>query len=358
MRRYVGRSSSNPAVAPTDRKQANVHTSLRIDGANCPTCFNQTLDDLAGLPGVRLVQGSFAGPCIDVIHDVPLEAITAVVRNRLRGIEMFANEVRMVPLEPSAEPGACVHHAATPVAPAGRVDPAMTLGEIVTQRPGLAATLERIGLDYCCHGGRTLAEAAEAAGLDTQAVAEQLAQADPGEPVQDWASLDPVALAEHIVHVHHRYLWEQLPRIGALLDKIVGVHGARHPELSEVQGLFNALRADLVPHLVSEEQDVFPLIGAHLTGADDRSAVALAAQLDALGDDHETVGELLERLREVTHGYVAPADGCATYTACFRALEELEADTHLHVHKENNVLIPAVRAALAPLTSAGRPVPA
>ena len=37
-----------------------------------------------------------------------------------------------------------------------------------------------------------------------------------------------------------------------------------------------------------------------------------------------------------------PADGCASYAALFTALEELEADTHLHVHKENNVLFPAV----------------
>ena len=38
--------------------------------------------------------------------------------------------------------------------------------------------------------------------------------------------------------------------------------------------------------------------------------------------------------------YVVPADGCASYTALFPGLEELEADTHLHVHKENNVLFP------------------
>ena len=38
-----------------------------------------------------------------------------------------------------------------------------------------------------------------------------------------------------------------------------------------------------------------------------------------------------------------PADGCATYAACYRALAELVADTHLHVHKENNVLFPLMR---------------
>ncbi len=34
-------------------------------------------------------------------------------------------------------------------------------------------------------------------------------------------------------------------------------------------------------------------------------------------------------------------DGCATYQMTYRALDALEADTHLHVHKENNVLFPA-----------------
>ena len=40
----------------------------------------------------------------------------------------------------------------------------------------------------------------------------------------------------------------------------------------------------------------------------------------------------------------APADGCASYQALYEGLAELEADTHLHVHKENNVLFPAVVA--------------
>jgi regulator of cell morphogenesis and NO signaling len=44
----------------------------------------------------------------------------------------------------------------------------------------------------------------------------------------------------------------------------------------------------------------------------------------------------------LTDGYQPPADGCASYVACFAALEELEADTHLHIHKENNLLFPLV----------------
>ena len=51
---------------------------------------------------------------------------------------------------------------------------------------------------------------------------------------------------------------------------------------------------------------------------------------------------LLVRLRELTHGYTSPADGCTSYEMLYRGLAELEADTHLHVHKENNVLFPMV----------------
>jgi regulator of cell morphogenesis and NO signaling len=58
--------------------------------------------------------------------------------------------------------------------------------------------------------------------------------------------------------------------------------------------------------------------------------------------EHDTVGDLLARLRASTDSYSVPDDGCASYQALYTGLAELEADTHLHVHKENNVLFPAV----------------
>lgn len=86
-----------------------MQTSVRIEGANCPECFNATLADLAALDGVRGVHGSIAGPCIELEHEVPFEVIDRTIRNRLHGIEMFANEIRMVALEP-VPVVACPHH--------------------------------------------------------------------------------------------------------------------------------------------------------------------------------------------------------------------------------------------------------
>jgi regulator of cell morphogenesis and NO signaling len=234
-------------------------------------------------------------------------------------------------------------------AESGGIDPSMSLGEIVTLRPSLTADLERRGLDYCCHGGRTLAEAANDVGLDGHTVAQELealSAARGDEPAAEWASLGLAELVDHIESVHHHYLWAEMPRISALVDKIVTVHGERHAELTDVQRIYNELRADLEPHLTREEQELFPMIRrlaatADAAGPDNRS---LIAQIEALAAEHETVGDLLDELNRATSGYATPADGCASYAACYLALAELEADTHLHVHKENNVLFPAARA--------------
>jgi regulator of cell morphogenesis and NO signaling len=329
-----------------------MQTSLRIDGANCPTCFNETLDDLAHLDGVQRVHGSIAGPCIEIDHDAPIEAIERTIRNRLHGVEMFSNEIRMVPLEPVALITTCDRHrgalrdATTPLdAGVPSVEPSMTLGEIVTRHPALAPELERRGLDYCCHGGRTLREAAREARLDATTLAGELSAADVDRCPAEWASLGPAELIDHITTVHHGYLWAELPRIGALIDKVTAVHGDRHPELADVQRRYHELRADLEPHLAREEHEVFPMIRRFVeTATSPAEGHPLAAQIDALAGEHETVGGLLDELRRLSDGYTVPADGCASYAACYRALTKLEADTHLHVHKENNLLFPAARA--------------
>ncbi|MGH2393468.1 MAG: hemerythrin domain-containing protein, partial [Candidatus Limnocylindria bacterium] len=69
-----------------------------------------------------------------------------------------------------------------------------------------------------------------------------------------------VELVDHIEATHHRYLWDELPRLSALVEKVAGVHGGHHPELAEVVRIFAALRADLEPHLTKEERVLFATV--------------------------------------------------------------------------------------------------
>jgi regulator of cell morphogenesis and NO signaling len=151
-------------------------------------------------------------------------------------------------------------------------------------------------------------------------------------------------LVDHLEQTHHRYLWSELSRITALVDKIVSVHGGRHPELTDVATCYESVRADLEPHLIKEEQVLFPMVRQleASTGALSFHCGALRNPISVMLAEHDAVGDLLARLRQLTSDYAPPADGCATYAMCFAAMAELEADTHLHIHKENNVLFPLV----------------
>lgn len=228
------------------------------------------------------------------------------------------------------------------------VDASTTLADIVTGSPGLARDLQRLDLDYCCGGGRSLGAASVEHGLDPEVVVDALARAARSEPadVAEWAVMGAAQLVDHIESTHHRYLWDELPRLTELLDGIVAVHGDRHPELVAVARCYSELRDDMEPHLRKEELVLFPMI-RELCTADTltTSAVgAIAGPISVMLVEHDRVGELLFELRALPGGYAPPPDGCASFDACSRGLETLEADTHLHVHKENNVLFPAVAA--------------
>jgi regulator of cell morphogenesis and NO signaling len=60
--------------------------------------------------------------------------------------------------------------------------------------------------------------------------------------------------------------------------------------------------------------------------------------------EHDYAGSLLATLRDATAGYRVPDDGCASYQSLYKRLARLEADTHMHVHVENNVLFPTALA--------------
>jgi regulator of cell morphogenesis and NO signaling len=220
---------------------------------------------------------------------------------------------------------------------------AMTLGDLVATRPEAARVLDRFGLDYCCHGDRTLDDACAAAGLDPRVVGAAMPEADDGESAS-WTDLEPPALADDILATHHAYLHEELPLLDALAAKVVSVHGERHPELHDVQRLFVAVRDDLEPHLAKEERVLFPAIHAIAAGRRDFPFGSIENPIRMMDVEHDRAGELLAELRAATHEYAVPDDACASYRSLYERLAELEHDTHVHIHKENHVLFPAAVA--------------
>ena len=235
------------------------------------------------------------------------------------------------------------------------IDKHATVGTLVTERLGRAAVFEVHNVDYCCGGHRTIASLGEADEVDVDSLLHDLETADAAadEPPPEWAELSPAQLADHIEATHHPFVRDAIERIEALSAKVVSVHGEAHPELAHVDRLFRAIAADMGPHLAKEEQVLFPMVREldGLTSAPTFHCGTLANPINVMAMEHDMVGDHLRQLRATTADYVVPPDGCDSYRALYAALEEFEADTHLHVHKENNVLFPAVLAQEAELTA-------
>jgi regulator of cell morphogenesis and NO signaling len=230
------------------------------------------------------------------------------------------------------------------------VPTSQTLGDLVEEAPDRVRVLDRLGLDYCCHGRRSLADACAEAGLDPAAVAGELdaVAVTPGGPDHP---TEPAALSEHIEAVHHAYLHAELPALVALADKVATVHGDRHPELALVRRLVGELQLDLEPHLLKEERILFPAIRALVAGHRDLPFGTVRNPIRMMTSEHDGTAELLARLRAAAGGYEVPDDGCASYRALYDRLDHLEADTRLHLHLEGNVLFPAAVAVEAGSTA-------
>ncbi len=222
----------------------------------------------------------------------------------------------------------------------------MSLGDLITGYPSLARVLEHRGFDYCCGGRQTIADVCQGRGLDPEAFITEIADEVTDSQAEAWAEMDVVTLIDHLETTHHSYLKQELPRLTSLIEKVETVHRTHHPELTDIARCYRALRADLEPHLQKEEQILFPMVRELAT-----SVTALRFHCGSLQNpisvmiaEHQQAGQLLDQLSDLTNYYQPPDDACKSYQACFIGLAELNADTRLHIHKENNVLFPAVVA--------------
>lgn len=228
------------------------------------------------------------------------------------------------------------------------IDTEKTVAQFVLEKPGLMRIFDKLGIDYCCGGKLSLQQACEKRGLDAETVlltVSAMAEAGGGlnEAQTDWSKADLTSLCDHIEQTHHRYLAAELPRLQLLVDKVARVHGNNHPDLHRVRDVFTQAGTDLLEHANKEERDLFPLIRRLESGATE-AAGSIAALIDELEADHDGTGEALATIRRLTGDYVPPADACGSYRALLAGLEQLERDTHVHVHKENNILFPRALA--------------
>jgi len=231
-----------------------------------------------------------------------------------------------------------------------------TVRELALTVPAATRVFEKLGIDYCCGGGKSLAQACNQASISVEQVLRSLESAatlaqsgeknSAGQSQQEWNTSPLADLISHIKHTHHKYVRAEIARLNPLFEKVCGVHAGRHPELSQLHAEFGALASELATHMMKEEMVLFPYI-ERMEEAVVAGDPILPAPFGTVNNpvahmvhEHDSAGNLLRRMRAISNEYTPPADACLSYKTLYSALADFEHDLHQHIHLENNILFP------------------
>lgn len=223
----------------------------------------------------------------------------------------------------------------------------LSISEVALTYPQSLSTLTRYNIDFCCGGKRSFKEACEKKGLNPEIIWNEIAHSKTVEaPFQLRLSTWSIPLlVEYIIQNHHQYVKGVVPQLQELLDKVCSVHGEDHIELLEIRDDFNDLSEELIAHMLKEEKVLFPSIIRVTQNKFDNafSPINLESPIDVMEDEHESAGQLMKSIRQLTHQYTIPRDACPTLSMTYKKLEEFDKDLMQHIHVENNVLFERVK---------------
>jgi regulator of cell morphogenesis and NO signaling len=208
------------------------------------------------------------------------------------------------------------------------------IGQIATAHPASTLVFLRHRLDFCCGGGRKLADACRAAGLDPELVIAEITAEESTRSPERWDTKPLPELIDFILARYHEPLRADLPALLEAARRVERVHAKKASCPRGLATQLEQLEAEVRQHIAKEEQVLFPAIRAGSRGGQVHLPVRVMMQ------EHDDHGAHLARLRELATDFNPPPEACATWRALYAGLEKLESELMEHVHLENNVLFP------------------
>ncbi|UTW67803.1 iron-sulfur cluster repair di-iron protein [bacterium SCSIO 12643] len=222
-----------------------------------------------------------------------------------------------------------------------------TVAEIVTENIKTADVFKKNGIDFCCGGNVNVAKACERKGLDVDQIVSELndSLAEKGA-VHDYNSWELDFLIDYIMNTHHAYVRGNAELMLQYTQRVATVHGVNHPEVVRINQLAYALVEELGPHLLKEENILFPYVKQLLNAKRNNTPVpppgfgTVQNPIHVMHNEHDGAGDIIKEIAELSNNFTPPADACNTYKAMYAKLEEFQNDLFQHIHLENNVLFP------------------
>ena len=221
----------------------------------------------------------------------------------------------------------------------------VTLGQMAAKDYRNAQIFSKYGLNFCCNGKKTLAQACEEKNISATPIEKELLALKNHSHgmqlnYQDW---HPAFMIDFIINNHHQYLRRSLKPLQDLAIKVAKSHGIKHPKLLKVATIFGEVALEAEHHMRREEGEVFPyiknLVQLSESFKPEHAGSGLITRLLSRKEiGHEDMSEKMRLINELTDNYEVPAGACVSYTLLLKWLNEFETDLQLHTNLESNIL--------------------
>lgn len=228
--------------------------------------------------------------------------------------------------------------------------PDQSVRDVLLEYPAAAEVFEHLNIDYCCHGNRALGDALSESGISLQAFLGEVDQTADGGRTRpaspDWRVVPITKLIRHIIETHHAYLRVELPA----LEKWIAVIAKEHPGeaglMLSLQQAIQRFQRNLEVQMTKEEAVLFPAISQlEIEGLPEAApsgplfgSVANLARV--MEQESSSALGVLSEIRVLSKNFAGRAEASAALKTLFDRLRVLEAETHQHLHLENNILFP------------------
>ena len=216
------------------------------------------------------------------------------------------------------------------------------VADVVTDYPKSADIFRNVGIDFCCGGQESIASAVNhKPNIDLNSLLNKLNHIDntEGNSTINPKFLNVESLIQYIQSAYHETLKEEFKNLTPDETKLAKVHGPSHPYLLKLQDLYREFRNSMLDHIRKEDEEDFPKLIQYSQGQDVQNIKII---LEDLINDHEDTGQLLNVMNQLTSDYQAPEEACGTWKLVYQRLQNIEHQTHQHVHLENHVLFKKV----------------
>ncbi len=211
------------------------------------------------------------------------------------------------------------------------ITPDKSVSAISATLPGAAELFRRAGINFCCGGHVTLADAANEAGLSPEALVADL-KALVAAARRD-APEETGLLIEHLINRYHLVHRSELEWLIPLAQKVERVHGDSPNAPNGLANALIALREELESHMRREEQVLFPMMKRG-------GSATIGDPLAQMRHEHGDAAKLLGVIERATNGLNLPQGACGSWTALYTGLRKFCDDLVTHMLLEDAVLFP------------------